>query len=57
MPQKFAEYQQHAADCRRLARSALNEEERKQLLIMASTWDGLAAYRAKLTTDQSSGKS
>jgi hypothetical protein len=53
MPQKFAEYQQHAADCRRLARSALNEEERKQLLIMASTWDGLVMYRAKLTANRS----
>jgi hypothetical protein len=44
---KLADYRKHAQECRSLARSTLSEEERKQLLIMAETWESLAAERER----------
>ena len=44
---KAEEYRRHAAACRDLARHARNAEHRNQLLIMAETWDGLAAERER----------
>jgi hypothetical protein len=40
-----AEYRQLADECRQMARTALNEEHRKQLLKMAATWEWLAEMR------------
>jgi hypothetical protein len=40
--QKAAEFRKHAEDCRALARKAKREEERRQLLAMAETWERLA---------------
>ena len=42
---KAGEARRHAEECRVLARAAQNGEHRNQLLIMAETWDGLAAER------------
>jgi len=39
------EYRRHAAECRRLAHSAVSDQERDQLLDLAKTWEGLAASR------------
>ena len=44
---KAGEYRRHAEECRVLARAAQNAEHRNQLLIMAETWDGLAAERER----------
>ena len=44
---KAEEYRRHAEECRVLARAAQNGEHRNQLLIMAETWDGLAAERER----------
>jgi hypothetical protein len=39
------EYRQHAAECRKLAMGARNEQERRQLLDMAAAWERLAMDR------------
>jgi hypothetical protein len=43
-----SEYRQHAQECRALARTAQNEEQRTQLLKMAEAWDNFAAERERL---------
>jgi chromosome segregation ATPase len=45
---KAAEYLQLADECRQMARTALNEEHREQLLKMAATWESLAETREGL---------
>jgi hypothetical protein len=40
-----AEYRQHAAECRKLAMGARNEQERRQLLDMAAAWERMAMDR------------
>jgi hypothetical protein len=42
---KAFEYRDHAKECRALARTALTDGERQQLLQMAETWDALAVQR------------
>jgi hypothetical protein len=42
---KASEYLQHAAECRDLAARATTDEQRKMLLTMAATWEGLAHKR------------
>ena len=42
---KFSEYEQQAADCRKLAAQMKNAEQRKQLEDMADVWDRLARER------------
>jgi len=44
---KLEEYWQHARQCRELAAQMEHEEQRKQLLEMAATWERLAEDRAK----------
>jgi hypothetical protein len=44
---KTEEYRRYAAECRALARGTKSGEHRNQLLIMAETWDGLAAERER----------
>jgi hypothetical protein len=56
MSKKAQEYVKHAADCRRLARYSAKDDERKQLLIMAATWDALAASRASDPSEPSPPK-
>lgn len=45
---KASEYRRHADECRALARNALNENEREQLLNMAQTWTKLADERERM---------
>lgn len=40
-----AEYRQHAEECRKLAKSMPDSDAKQQLLLMAETWDRLAADR------------
>jgi hypothetical protein len=42
---KVAEYRQHAADCRRMAKTAKDPEQRQMLENMAASWDSLADER------------
>jgi hypothetical protein len=42
---KASEYFQHAIECRELAARATTDEQRKMLLRMAETWEGLAHER------------
>jgi hypothetical protein len=42
---KASEYRRHAEECRALAKQMKQGEYRDQLLIMAETWDRLAAER------------
>jgi hypothetical protein len=42
---KAEEYRAHAAECLALARRTRDEEEKRQLLQMAETWEMLAAHR------------
>jgi hypothetical protein len=44
---KAQEYRQHAAECRAMARTAQNPEQRAQLISMAETWERLAEEREK----------
>jgi len=53
---KFAEYRQHAAECRALAKKMPAEDQRRHLLDMAENWDRLALERErsmKLTAEPS----
>jgi hypothetical protein len=43
--QKVKEYEQHAADCRRMAAEMTNPKLKKQLEDMADMWDKLANER------------
>jgi hypothetical protein len=43
---KASEYRQHAEECRALARTMQDTEQRNQLLAMAETWDKLAVERS-----------
>ena len=42
---KAHEYREHANECRALARTALSDSERRQLIDMAATWDAIAEQR------------
>jgi hypothetical protein len=42
-----AEYREHAAECLKLANTARNEAERRQLLQMAEAWERMAAERER----------
>jgi hypothetical protein len=42
---KAFEYREHAKECRALARTALTDGERQQLIQMAETWEALAEQR------------
>lgn len=44
---KASEYREHAVECRQLA-SAMEGEQRGQLLEMAATWERLAEERLEL---------
>jgi hypothetical protein len=46
--EKVTDYRALAEECRKLARSALTEEERQQLIVMAETWEQLAESRIQL---------
>ena len=45
---KASEFRRHADECRALARNAGNEEQRRQLLDMANTWEQIAEERERL---------
>jgi len=42
---QVAEYRRNAAECARLARRAVSDKERQQLLDLAKTWEALAIDR------------
>src|SRR5688500_3146670 len=42
---KVEDYKKHAQECRTMARNTTNEEQRRGLLQMAETWEGLARDR------------
>jgi hypothetical protein len=44
---KADEYRAHAAECLALARRTRDEQEKRQLLKMAETWEILAAHRER----------
>ncbi len=44
---KVSEYEQHAAECLRMAAKAVNPTHKQQLEQMADTWGMLARERAK----------
>ena len=44
---KSERYQQHAEECRALARSTQNEVQRRQLLELAETWNSPALERER----------
>jgi hypothetical protein len=44
---KLKDYQQHAEECRELARKSAAPDQREQLLKMAAAWDALAAERQR----------
>ena len=46
---KASEYREHAEECRRLARTARNEEDRRALMQMAEAWEDMAKYRERHT--------
>ena len=48
---KVQDYRQHADECRILARKARTDEERLQLMTIATTWDTLAEERERLLKD------
>ena len=48
---KASEYRRHADECRTLARNAMSEQERNQLLTMADTWTKLAEERERMADD------
>ena len=59
---KVEEYMKHADECRQLAASASNEENRRQLLEMVETWKSLArdrndqiARQARISAFENSG--
>jgi hypothetical protein len=42
---KVEDYKRHAEECRAMARSTTNDDQRQGLLRMAETWESLAADR------------
>ena len=50
----LAEYRRRAADCEQLAKEALTEEHRQQILTIAASWRRLADQRERmaLTVDK-----
>jgi len=50
---KLEEYNEHAQECRELARRSKSLSDREMLLNMATTWESLAAGRAKMTEAKS----
>ncbi len=48
---KVTDYRAHADECRMLARGAISETERAQLLAMAGTWESLAKDRERFVAD------
>ena len=44
---KITEYQEHANQCRLLAKTAVSPEHKAMLENMARTWEGLAEERKK----------
>jgi hypothetical protein len=55
--EKISNYRRQAEECRLLARKAQNDEHRSQLLIMAETWETLAAERESLLRKPASSNS
>ena len=49
---KIEDYLKHAAECRQMANNAVNEDQRKMLLQMVETWEGLARDRLEQITRQ-----
>ena len=49
-----AEYRQHAEACRKLAGTARTEDERKNLLDIAATWERLALARERIARGEDS---
>jgi hypothetical protein len=44
---KLPEYKEHAEECRKMAATMKNAEQKKKLENMAETWEMLAAEREK----------
>jgi hypothetical protein len=44
---KVSEYQEHAEECRKMARQTTNKQHKKQLEDMAQAWDMLVKGREK----------
>jgi hypothetical protein len=49
---KVSEYEQHANECREMARKMRNQHHKKQLEDMAQAWEMLARERAKQLAKQ-----
>ena len=45
----LAEYRRRAADCEQLAKEALTEEHRRQILTIAASWRHLADQRERMS--------
>jgi hypothetical protein len=45
----LAQYRRRAADCERLAKEALTEEHRQQILKIAASWQRLADQRERMS--------
>jgi hypothetical protein len=52
MARKISEYQEHADQCRLLAKNAVTPEHAAMLENMAQTWEGLAKEREKILARQ-----
>ena len=50
---KLEEYNEHAEECRQLARRSKSSRDRDMLLTMATTWESLAEGRAKMNEAKS----
>ncbi len=56
---KASEYRKHAEECLALSKQVPEGEQRKQLLVMARTWNALAEDQERVTrkhSDQSEEK-
>ena len=49
--ERVSEYEKNAQECRMLARSMNNPEQREQLLKMAEAWERVAVERKRLLTE------
>jgi hypothetical protein len=45
----LAEYRRRAADCERLAKEAMTEKHRQQILTIAASWRRLADQRERMS--------
>ncbi len=52
---KVSEYEEHAAECRQMARRSRNANQKKQLEEMALAWEMLASERRRLILKQVNG--